>query len=109
MLSAIGVGGLVLGIHEGPEVGWAAPITVAGLVGGAVGLSAFVLWSLRRDHPLLDLRIFSNPRLAAGSMSLTHLHGADGYLSPGIFERRRNTRLSRPAIRSERTRVRMAS
>ncbi|MDJ0771674.1 MAG: MFS transporter [Ilumatobacter sp.] len=71
VLSAIGVGGLVLGIHEGPEVGWTAPITVAGLVAGALGLVAFVLWSLRREHPLLDMRIFSNRRLAAGSMSLT--------------------------------------
>lgn len=73
VLSAIAVGGIVLGIHEGPEIGWTAPVTIMGLVAGVVALGGFVTWSLRREHPLLDVRIFSNRALAAGSLSLLAL------------------------------------
>ncbi|MEO1060237.1 MAG: MFS transporter [Actinomycetota bacterium] len=79
VLSVIAVAGLVLGIHEGPEIGWTAPLTVAGLVGGVLGAIGFVYWELRtgrahdegaRVEPMLDVRIFSNRALAAGSASL---------------------------------------
>lgn len=70
LLSALAVGGVVLGIHEGPEIGWTHPVTLVGLIGGAVAMAAFVRWELRHPHPLLDLRIFTNRSLAAGAMSL---------------------------------------
>ncbi|MEM9037429.1 MAG: MFS transporter [Actinomycetota bacterium] len=70
VLSALAVGGVVLGIHEGPELGWTHPVTLIGLIGGAVALAAFVRWELRHPHPLLDLRIFTNRSLAAGAGSL---------------------------------------
>jgi EmrB/QacA subfamily drug resistance transporter len=70
VLSAVGVGALVLGIHEGPEVGWSEPITLAGLGIGVVALLAFVVWELRQDHPLLQLRVFSNRTLTSGSVNL---------------------------------------
>ncbi|MEM8902473.1 MAG: MFS transporter [Actinomycetota bacterium] len=79
VLSVIAVAGLVLGIHEGPEVGWTAAITVVSLVAGVLGAVGFALWELRtgRDHdaggrvePMLDVRIFSNRALASGSLSL---------------------------------------
>src|SRR3954452_17927487 len=34
VLSAVAVGALVLGIHEGPEHGWTSTLAVAGVVGG---------------------------------------------------------------------------
>ncbi len=34
VLSAVAIGGLVLGIHEGPEKGWTAPLTLAALIVG---------------------------------------------------------------------------
>ena len=71
VLSAIGVGGIVLGIHEGPEVGWTAPVVLLGLLGGTASLVAFVRWQLRTAHPLLDVRIFRHRGLAAGAFSLT--------------------------------------
>ncbi len=73
VLSALGVGGIVLGVHEGPEIGWTDPITLLGLIGGFAAMAGFVAWELRQDHPLLDLRIFSNRRLAAGAFSLLTL------------------------------------
>jgi EmrB/QacA subfamily drug resistance transporter len=69
--SALAVGLLVLGIHEGPEVGWTATITVVALVVGVVAAAAFVWWELRADHPLLDVRVFRNRTLSAGSLTLT--------------------------------------
>mgnify|MGYP000135213228 CR=1 FL=1 len=70
VVSALAIGGLVLGIHEGPEKGWTDPLTVAGLVVGIVGLALFVWWELRQDQPLLDIRLFSHRGLAAGSVTL---------------------------------------
>jgi EmrB/QacA subfamily drug resistance transporter len=70
LLSAIAIGGLVLAFHEGPERGWSATITVGALAAGLLGAVAFVLVELRRDHPLLDVRIFALRGLAAGSINL---------------------------------------
>lgn len=70
ILSALAVGGLVLGIHEGPEIGWTSAMAVFGLALGAAAAVGFVIWELRQDHPLLDLRVFKNRSLAAGSVGL---------------------------------------
>ncbi len=70
VLSVIAVGGLVLAFHEGPEQGWTAPITVAAIAAGVLGSLAFVAVERRREHPLLDVRIFAIRGLAAGSVNL---------------------------------------
>jgi EmrB/QacA subfamily drug resistance transporter len=70
VLSALAVGGLVLGIHEGPEVGWDAPTTIAGLATGVIALAVFIPWELRNPHPLLKLSVFRRRPLAVGSLSL---------------------------------------
>lgn len=69
--SVLAVGGLVLGIHEGPEQGWTAPITLAALAVGAAGLVAFVRQERRTDEPLLDVAVFRNRVLSAGALALT--------------------------------------
>lgn len=70
LLSVLFVGGLVLGIHEGPERGWIDSITITGLIVGVVAAVAFVRTELRRDHPLLDVRLFRRRGLATGSVNL---------------------------------------
>jgi EmrB/QacA subfamily drug resistance transporter len=70
VLSAVAIGGLVLGIHEGPEAGWTNWLTLTGLVAGAVALAAFAAWEHRQVHPLFDIRLFRDRGLAAGSVSL---------------------------------------
>ncbi|MGE3621750.1 MAG: MFS transporter, partial [Acidimicrobiia bacterium] len=70
VLSAVAVGALVLGIHEGPERGWTDPLTLAGLVVGIAGALAFAAWELRHDHPLLEIRLFAHRGLSAGSLTL---------------------------------------
>jgi EmrB/QacA subfamily drug resistance transporter len=70
ILSVLAIGGLVLGITEGPERGWLNPLTLAGLIGGAVALVAFVVAGLRADEPLLDPRLFRNRGFSAGAVSV---------------------------------------
>lgn len=75
ILAALAIGGLVLGIHEGPEKGWSDPTTFLGLVVGFAALVAFIVWEANHDHPLLDVRVFKNRSLAAGSLSLLVVFG----------------------------------
>jgi len=70
VVSAIGIGLLVLGIIEGPERGWTSPITLVGLVGGVIFIALFVLVELRTEEPLLDPRLFKHHGFATGSASL---------------------------------------
>jgi EmrB/QacA subfamily drug resistance transporter len=70
VLSVLGIGGVVLGIIEGPERGWTDPITLLGLLGGTLALAAFVRAELRSRSPLLDPRLFRIRGFATGSASL---------------------------------------
>jgi len=70
VLSALAIGGLVLGIHEGPEKGWTDVLTLSGLMVGVLALIGFVVWELRVSHPIIDLRVFRNRGLATGSVTL---------------------------------------
>ncbi len=47
LLSIVGIGGVVPGIIEGPTRGWTDPLTLTGLIGGALVLAAFILVELR--------------------------------------------------------------
>jgi EmrB/QacA subfamily drug resistance transporter len=70
VLSALAIGGIVLGIHEGPERGWTSGIALFGLVVGVAALLGFIAWELRNSRPLLEIRLFANRGLAAGSVTL---------------------------------------
>lgn len=70
LLSMLAIGGLVLGIHEGPEQGWTATITVVSLLVGTLGAIGFVAWERRHVDPLLDVRVFRNRTLTAGAVTL---------------------------------------
>jgi predicted MFS family arabinose efflux permease len=70
VLSAAGIGGLVLGIIESPNRGWVDPLVMISIAVGVVMLGLFVVWELRNDHPLLDPRLFRHPGFATGSASI---------------------------------------
>jgi EmrB/QacA subfamily drug resistance transporter len=74
-LSAIAIGAVVLGVHEGPEVGWDHWLTVTSLTVGVLAAIGFVLWENRQDAPLFDVRLFANRWLSAGSLTLLTLFG----------------------------------
>lgn len=75
ILSALAVGGSVLAVHEGPERGWADPVTVLALVVGIVAAVAFVVVEQRLAHPLLDVRMFADRALASGAFNLFVVFG----------------------------------
>lgn len=71
VLAVVGLGGLLYGIIEAPIHGWLSPETLAVVAGSIVVLAGFVLWELRTDHPMLDVRLFRNRSFAIGSSTIT--------------------------------------
>ncbi len=70
LLSVAGITVLTWSIIEAPRHGWASAWTVGGLVGAVVILTAFAWWQARRPDPMLDVRLFRNPRFSAASGSI---------------------------------------
>ncbi|MFF3714053.1 MFS transporter [Streptomyces phaeochromogenes] len=82
LTSVVAVVGLIFVLQEGPERGWTAPATLAGLAVGAIAAIGFVTWELRRrDAALLDVRLFRERGLAGGSITLLVVFGVQA----GIF------------------------
>jgi EmrB/QacA subfamily drug resistance transporter len=71
VLSTSGLILLLFGVIEGPGKGWSDPTIVASFTAAAVLLVSFVFWERHSDHPLLDVRIFANPRFSAASVAVT--------------------------------------
>lgn len=69
-LSVAGLLALVYGIIEAPTHGWTGSRTLTAFALAAVTLTAFVLWELRSSHPVLQLRLFRNPRFTAASLTI---------------------------------------
>lgn len=72
--AALSIGGLstlVYAIIEAPGRGWLDPVVVSGFVAAAVLSVAFVIYELRSDHPMLDVRLFRSPRLSAGAVAIS--------------------------------------
>ena len=70
LLSVAGIGLLTWSIIEAPQHGWASATTVGGIVGALVILALFGWWQVRRPDPMLDVRLFRNPRFSAASLSI---------------------------------------
>jgi EmrB/QacA subfamily drug resistance transporter len=67
LASVAGIGLLVWTIIEAPQHGWTSAATVGGFAGSLVILAGFGWWQLRRPDPMLDVRLFTNPRFTAAS------------------------------------------
>ena len=70
-MSVVGLFAVLYAIIEGPAKGWSDPTVVGGFVIGIVVLVSFVVWELRSDHPILDVRFFANPRFSGASVAIT--------------------------------------
>jgi EmrB/QacA subfamily drug resistance transporter len=68
VLSAAAVGGVVLGVTEGPVRGWSDHLTVAALAVGVISAVCFVAWELRARRPLLDVRVFADREFSGGAL-----------------------------------------
>ena len=63
----------VFGVIEAPVRGWTHPVVWGCMAAGVALAVAFVVVELRRSHPLLDVRLFSRPEFATGSVGITIL------------------------------------
>jgi EmrB/QacA subfamily drug resistance transporter len=70
-LSVVGLTALLYGIIEAPARGWTGPAVLAAFAAAGLALGAFAVWELRSDHPMLEIRLFRNPRFSAASACLT--------------------------------------
>lgn len=61
---------VVFGAIEGPELGWADPLTMAAFAAGVGAAALWVLWSLRTPEPLLDPRLFLRRPFSSGVVSI---------------------------------------
>jgi len=73
LLSIGAISSIVYAIIQAPEHGWTSQQSVVGFAAGALLGSAFVVWELRRDDPMLDMRLFANRAFSASSIALAML------------------------------------
>jgi EmrB/QacA subfamily drug resistance transporter len=71
VLSVVGLVALLWGIIEAPSKGWTDPSVAGGFIVGVVVIGLFILWELRIDHPMLDIRFFENPRFTVANAAMT--------------------------------------
>ncbi len=80
-LAVLALGGLVYGVIEAPQRGWTDLVTIASLAVGGLALAGFIGHELRAKTPSLDVRLFRNRGLAAGSL----LVSLQFFASLGLF------------------------
>jgi EmrB/QacA subfamily drug resistance transporter len=68
--SILAIGLLVFTVIEGPHAGWISARTIGGFIGSAALLAYFVWYELRRENPLLDVRVFRIARFSAAAGSI---------------------------------------
>lgn len=86
LISTVAVVGLIFVLQEGPERGWAAPVTLISLAVGVIAAVSFVAWeSHRRDASLLDVRLFRERGLAGGSVTLLVVFGVQAGIAVVLF------------------------
>jgi DHA2 family multidrug resistance protein-like MFS transporter len=71
VLSGLGIVSVVAAIKRLGDQGWTDP--TAWLIGaaGLVALAVFVVLQLRRQRPMIDVRLFRRPRFAAAAVAVT--------------------------------------
>jgi EmrB/QacA subfamily drug resistance transporter len=70
-LSIAGLTTLVWAIIEAPARGWTDPTILTAFGISAAVLGTFLAWELRAREPMLDIRLFRNPRFSGASAAIT--------------------------------------
>jgi EmrB/QacA subfamily drug resistance transporter len=71
VLSIFALVAVLFAIIEAPEHGWTSGGVVGSFTAGAILLGAFIWWERKNPRPMLDVRIFKNPRFSAASATMT--------------------------------------
>ncbi|MGF7123725.1 MFS transporter [Rhodococcus sp. BE178] len=69
LLSVVTIGALVFAIIDGFHFGWTSRAVAAAVV-SAVGLAAFVLWELRHEQPLLNVRKLGERKVGGAALAV---------------------------------------
>jgi EmrB/QacA subfamily drug resistance transporter len=67
LLSGLGLGLLMYGVSEGPNLGWRHSDVLASIAAGIVLLAAMVTVELRSPAPMVDLRLLKNRLFRSGN------------------------------------------
>src|SRR5690606_27722764 len=70
LLSILATVAIVYALHEAPSLGWDAPLVLVSLIMGITGVVGFILWEIKHNAPLLDIKLFRERGLTSGSVSL---------------------------------------
>jgi EmrB/QacA subfamily drug resistance transporter len=77
-LITAGLGGLIYGLIEVPNLGWTNPLVWASLAGAVVLIAAFLLLEARRPAPLLPLELFRSRNFSGANLLTLFLYAALG-------------------------------
>lgn len=78
VLLSVAIATALTALSNGQREGWQSDYILALIAVSVISSGAFMLWSLIADDPLVDLRVFANPRFAAAA-AVAIIYGA------GIF------------------------
>ncbi len=84
-LAALGLATIVFGLIEQPHFGWASPVTIGTLAGGAVLLAAFVGYEKRASHPMLRLDLFRRRNFALANLETLSMYAGISILFFFVF------------------------
>jgi DHA2 family multidrug resistance protein-like MFS transporter len=68
VLAIAGVTTLVYGVIEQPALGWSHPMVLTSLLIGGILLLGFTIWELHTPSPLVNLRLFLEPRFSFSTL-----------------------------------------
>lgn len=71
LLSITGLVALVWAIIEAPGRGWTSGAILTAFAVAVVLLAGFATWEMRARTPMLDVRLFRNPRFTAASLAIS--------------------------------------
>jgi EmrB/QacA subfamily drug resistance transporter len=71
LLSILTLVALLYAIIQAPEKGWLAPDVLGAFGAALVLLGIFAWWEMHTEEPMIDVRVFRNPRFSAASGVLT--------------------------------------
>ncbi|GAA3646740.1 MFS transporter [Microbacterium marinilacus] len=76
VLCALGLGGIVTALIEGPRLGWGDPVVLASLGAGAVLFTVFLVRQRRSAQPIMPLDLFRARNFWAGNLATTFVYAA---------------------------------
>jgi DHA2 family multidrug resistance protein len=99
-LMAVGLATLQLLLDKGQEEDWfSSPLITWSALFAAAALIAFIIWELRSDEPIVNLRVLTNRNFAVGTLLIT-LMGVVLYGSTALLPLFLQTLLGYPATAS---------